>query len=405
MLFHRFDLRAELEERDNKLTRSVESVSASEILSKSPDQLTDELFDAFRVDPPALRESDIQASQEEVQVDVSHDPMRFIRDRSRPFYRTGTNVTFHVPFDGDAELFGAQPSQFKVNPPHADVRDGELVFSYQRLDHDAKAVKAEFERELASVRDYLSWVRNDVAPFNESLRTKAKQQIERRREKLLKDQGMASQLGYPLRRREGAPRTYTVPAARRRPRVARSARGNKPFVPEPALELAEYDNIISIIDGMVHVMERSPAAFKGMKEEDMRTHFLVQLNGQYEGQATGETFNYSGKTDILIRADNKNIFVAETKFWAGPKTLLAALDQLLGYATWRDGKLSLIIFNRTKNLSAVLAQIPEVVWSHSCFRRDVPYEHGGTGWRFVLHHPDDPDRELLLTVLVYDVPG
>ena len=137
----------------------------------------------------------------------------------------------------------------------------------------------------------------------------------------------------------------------------------------------------------------------------MRTHFLVQLNGQYEGQATGETFNYSGKTDILIRVDNKNIFVAETKFWAGSKALLAALGQLLGYATWRDGKLSLIIFNRTKNLSAVLAQIPKVVWSHPCFRRDVPYEHGGTGWRFVLHHPDDPDRELLLTVLVYDVPG
>ena len=156
---------------------------------------------------------------------------------------------------------------------------------------------------------------------------------------------------------------------------------------------------------MVHVMERSPAAFKGMKEEDMRTHFLVQLNGQYEGQATGETFNCDGKTDILIRADDKNVFVVETKFWTGPKAMRKALDQLLGYATWRDGKLSLIIFNRTKNLSAVLAQIPNVVRSHASFRCDVSYAHGGTGWRFLLHHPDDPDRELLLTALVYDVPA
>ena len=243
MLFHRFNLCAALEERENKLTRSVESVPASEILSKSPEQLADELFDAFRVDPPVLRESDIQVSQEEAQVDVSQDPMRFIRDRGRPFYLPGTNVSFHVPFDGDVELFGAQPSQFLSNLPHADVRDGELVFSYQRRDHDANAVKAEFERELASVRNYLSWVRNDVAPFNESLRTKAKQRIERRREKLLKDQGMVSQIGYPLRRREGAPRTYTVPAARRRPRVARSARGSKPFVPEPALELVYWFSV------------------------------------------------------------------------------------------------------------------------------------------------------------------
>ena len=27
-----------------------------------------------------------------------------------------------------------------------------------------------------------------------------------------------------------------------------------------------------------------------MKEEDLRQHFLVQLNGQYDGEATGETF-------------------------------------------------------------------------------------------------------------------
>ena len=405
MLFRRFELRAVLEERDNKLTGSVESVSASEILSRAPDHMAVELCDAFRVEPPVLRESDIQASQEEAQVDVSHDPQRFILDRSSPFYLSGTRVSFHVPFDGDPELFGAQPSSFTFSPPNADVRDGELVFTYERLDHDAQAAKAEFERELAEVRKCLSWIQNDVAPFNESLRAKAKQRIERRREKLLKDQGMVSQLGYPLRRREEAPRTYTVPAARRRSRVARPARGDKPFVPEPALELAEYNHIISIIDDMVKVMERSPAAFKGMKEEHMRTHFLVQLNAQYEGQATGETFNNSGKTDILIRADNKNIFVAETKFWSGPKGVVEALDQLLSYATWRDGKLCLIIFNRRKNLSAVVAQIPGVVRSHPRYRRDVSYEHDGTGWRFVVHHPDDADRELLLTVLVYDVPA
>jgi hypothetical protein len=55
---------------------------------------------------------------------------------------------------------------------------------------------------------------------------------------------------------------------------------------------------------MTHVMEQSPHAFVKMGEEDLRTHFLVQLNGVYEGQATGETFNFEGKTDILIRIDS-----------------------------------------------------------------------------------------------------
>ena len=43
-------------------------------------------------------------------------------------------------------------------------------------------------------------------------------------------------------------------------------------------------------------------------KRDLRQHFLVQLNGQYEGQAVGETFNYEGKTDILIRSEGKKPF-------------------------------------------------------------------------------------------------
>jgi hypothetical protein len=48
------------------------------------------------------------------------------------------------------------------------------------------------------------------------------------------------------------------------------------------------------------VMERSPNAFRDMKEEDIRQHFLVQLNSQYEGQATVKHLITKEKPDILI---------------------------------------------------------------------------------------------------------
>lgn len=41
--------------------------------------------------------------------------------------------------------------------------------------------------------------------------------------------------------------------------------------------MEEYENILEIIRNMVQVMERSPKAFENMGEEDLRTHFLVQL--------------------------------------------------------------------------------------------------------------------------------
>ena len=83
--------------------------------------------------------------------------------------------------------------------------------------------------------------------------------------------------------------------------------------------MSEYEEILRMMQSMAQVMELSPHVFETLGEEDLRTHFLVALNGQYEGQATGETFNFQGKTDILIRADGRNVFIAECKFWSGGK--------------------------------------------------------------------------------------
>jgi len=179
--------------------------------------------------------------------------------------------------------------------------------------------------------------------------------------------------------------------------------GTEPFKPEPALAMQEYENILAVMSNMVAVMERSPAAFRGMKEEDIRQHFLVQLNGQYEGQATGETFNFEGKTDILIRDNGKNIFIAECKFWSGPKSLTFTIDQLLGYTCWRDTKTAILIFNRGKSFSNVVSQIPDLVKQHSNFKRELSHP-SETSFRFVLHHRDDKNREIILAALAFEVP-
>ncbi|HLO85264.1 MAG TPA: HEAT repeat domain-containing protein, partial [Nostocaceae cyanobacterium] len=166
----------------------------------------------------------------------------------------------------------------------------------------------------------------------------------------------------------------------------------------------EYEEILSILSNMSLVMERDTATFSKIGEEALRQHFLVQLNGRYKGQATGETFNSHGKTDILIRVDGKNIFIAECKFWGGSKLFQDTINQLLGYATWRDTKLAILIFNRNKNFSVVLEQIPPEVSKHPNFIRQLPYE-SETGFRFIIHHPDDKQRELILTVLAFDIPS
>ncbi len=150
-------------------------------------------------------------------------------------------------------------------------------------------------------------------------------------------------------------------------------------------------------------MERSPKAFETMGEEDIRQHFLVQLNGQYEGQATGETFNFEGKTDILIRVDGRNVFIGECKFWKGEKEFLKTIDQLLAYLSWRDTKTAVFMFNRNVNFTDVLTAIKAAVPKHPCFVREIKVIDEST-IQYVFHQPNDKARELTLTVMAFDVP-
>src|SRR5262249_55009856 len=84
----------------------------------------------------------------------------------------------------------------------------------------------------------------------------------------------------------------------------------------------------------------------------------------YEGSATGETFNAAGKTDILVREGNRNLFIGECKIWHGSNKFAEAIDQLLGYLTWRDTKSALIVFSRNKHFTSVIESINTEIERH-----------------------------------------
>ena len=83
------------------------------------------------------------------------------------------------------------------------------------------------------------------------------------------------------------------------------------------------------------------------------------------------------KTDILIRAENKNVFIAECKFWKGPKSFDDAITQLLGYLSWCDTKTALLVFNKTKNSTEVRKKMHAAMESRSEHRKTVSHEEEG----------------------------
>jgi len=394
-----------LGERKTDLITEIDSLDPDYLLKVSETDLQEHLVAKYSLELPRLVTNQIyQHEPEDVDIDVSRSRSHAILDRSQPSYIQGTSITISIPFEGSAELFRYQPSTFTYTPPRGRIVEREIQLTYQMPSQDPESLKSMYEGDLESIQKYTGWANRDVSAFNNFLAQVAQQGIGRRKQKILADRDMSAVLGIPIKRREDVPRTYAVPEIRRKPAIQRPRlTTEEPFRPEPTLADSEYENTLEIIQNMVAVMERSPQAFAEMGEEDLRWHFLVQLNGQYEGQATGETFNYTGKTDILIRVEGKNIFIAECKFWKKPKGLADTIDQLLGYTSWRDTKTAILLFNRDRHFNTVLAKIPEVAEFHPCFKRKITIE-AETIFRYVFHQPDDSNRELLLTILAFDIP-
>lgn len=402
-LFSKVDWFSVKEHKKNEMFEEIKNYNGNKLLNTPLDDLAEYFKKKYWIDVPILHEDKIVADQREVQIDVSHDPMRFISDRSRSFYIPGTEIEIVIPFEGDAEAFNIQPSTYTLSPPNAEIKGDTIIVRIQGVDLTTERVKSQIDRIISDIKSYLENLRRDVKQFNDSLFSLARSVIEQRRKKLLKDQSLVAGLGFPLKERADANKTYVAPEVRRKIIPSPPVASSDPYKPEPVLDMEHYEHILNVIENMALVMERSPSAFIDMDEESLRTHFLVQLNGHFEGSATGETFNYMGKTDILIRVDGKNIFVAECKFWGGPKKLTETIDQILSYSSWRDTKVAVIMFNKNKNFSAVLGAIPPTIEKHSNYKRSIS-QVSETRFRYVMSHRNDPSREILLTVLAFDVP-
>jgi len=401
-LFSKFDLGQVLRNHQGMAQKEIDSCGEDYFLNASETDLVAHVVSKVSLDVPQLGAA-YMLEPTEVDVDVGHDPM-WGRGYGQTTKVKGCRVEVRIPFSGDPDLFLCRPSTFTFNPPRATIGQNQLFLIYDQPGQlNPDEIKRNYEQTVKQISEYLQYVETDCRRFNSGLESQVSQMLTTRKNRILQYRQAGLNIGIPLKRRTDAPQTYSVPGVVRKPQIQRPVVKEKAFAPEPILVESEYENILGIIRSMVSVMERSPKEFVHLGEEGLRSHFLVQLNGQYQGRATGETFNYNGKTDILIREADRNVFIAECKIWKGEGELVKAIDQILSYLHWRDTKTALMVFNRNKSFSDVLAKIAPAVQGHKCCKRLIK-KIGETEWRFLFHNPDDSNRELQLAVMLFDIP-
>jgi hypothetical protein len=401
-LFGKFEIGDVLTNRGKAMLKDISSYDADSLLNTSPEDLAAFFAEKYEVDVPELSRDGTTVESSEIQIDVTYDRGRHFIDEEHHYVR-GTQVIYHVPFSGERQLFFVRPKTWGFNPPQAAVHEHELQLVQEGEDLKDAEVIASFDSVLGDIERNLGYLRTSVNPFNLDMETTARRQIDSRRKYLLDMRRLTESLGFPLKR-VGTYQGSSVFVQRKKIDLVSPPKPSAgTYVPEPTLDAKAFEEILDVMSNMALVMEKSPSAFTSMKEEDLRSHFLVQLNGTFEGKASGETFNYTGKTDILISDAGKNLFIAECKFWKGAASFTAAIDQLLSYLCWRDTKAALVLFNKDKDFSAVLSQIPELCIKHVCYEQTIS-RPSVSSFRFLFHSPQDRNRKIRLAVLAFDIP-
>jgi hypothetical protein len=385
-----------------KMTEKIESENQTYLLNVNAAEYLEHVVAEFIFEPPTIDFEGRTVSDREQTVRA--EGFDIYRGLNAGDSYTTQIITYHVPFGGDQELLRYQPNPATLGGRKVYLKDAEICFDIVAYDGTARSVEQDAKHVLDCMRSNLQTLAESMKSFNATLPARAKAIFERRRSDLQQRFGVLEGLAIPLKKTVKIPTTFAVPMVRRKiptPKPSASAQLSKA---DRTLDETIYQDILQTIQETGRVFERLPSTYSGKDEETLRDHLILLLEPRYEwSSTTGETFNKRGKTDILIRYEKTNVFVAECKFWRGRKQHFETIDQILSYLTWRESKTAIIYFVDTKQISAPLTALQDSTPEHPCFvafknRRD----ESRFGYEF--HLPGDKERIVRTEILCFHLP-
>lgn len=381
---------------DSRLTEAERAVRRipEDALSSPPDVLVEEICTEYKVVPLSIHTDAKSASTQEMDVDVSRD-RDYFPSHGRKTTVPGTRFVISVPFSGTPALFELQPSTMTTVLPHAEI-DAETTGGRVKIIVDVPGqsdpetrLRARLDNELKQIAWWSGHQATQVTEYNKKLRALAERTLRSRISELGSSADALSSLGITLEPRQGAPRlpipleeTISVAASKTIATPAAGSAGD----PERTISASDVRNILSLIRHQCRTFEGAPAAFIQLDEEHLRDVIRASLNAVYR-VAGAEAFRKAGKTDLCIEAENRAAFVAECKIWTGASGLSKAIDQLLGYLTWRDCSTALVAFNkRVKDFSSLVdGTIEDALRAHPSVADLKTTSYAGE-WRIDLRH-------------------
>lgn len=399
-----------LEGQKKDISLDLGKMSAGDIAVNDEAAIVKDYVNKYTIEPLKLDDNKKQMEHFETKVDVSGDPMRN-PFRDKKCFITGLSLMLTIPYTGESYLWKLQPDTFNYSNtnrlknvvPQEDERGVlQVEFEYIQDEAQKEQIESDIQSEITTINTNLGSQRTQLSSYNRELEGFVSRCIKIRKNELKKTNELLESLSIPIKPRKGMPDLKAITVKKRL--VPSRISSAKPVAPEPGIDERIFQDILTILRFMGRTFEETAKTFAKLGEEDLRNVFLAALNGYFEGEVSGEVFRKSGKTDICIKEGEGAAFVAECKIWKGKESVLKALDQLLGYLTWRDCKASIIVFNKGNvRFSKILTDIPLAIREHDLFEKELGSQIYEGEWRFIVKHANDPGRKIILHVFAFDV--
>ena len=392
-----------LDNRAQQVRNAIFGINADELLHRPSDKVIFEILDKYRFPKVCLDRNRITAPPV---VETSVDRGNFRRDISniRSANIPAARISLRIPYSGPSGLFQTMPDIHTSRHPHGHIdSDNSIVVSClvtnDVLTEQSDEAIANLYGVIDNIEKWLGWINEQLDEWEIQLRAVIETAVTNRRSALLEMRNIEVQLGVPIERDDAVAETYAVPVLERRQAVKPVARRTyEPFEPEPCISEIGFGNIITDIGKVLAMFERLAVTHIEAKEERLRDQIIVQLHSIYDA-GSAETFSKRGKTDIYLPWNGHAVFIAECKWWKGPKVFEnEVLPQLLDrYIVWRDTHAAIILFIRNRNVSSVIDRAIGLIKQHPRFVADAPPI--GEVKTFMLHKNGDEDRQLRLALL------
>lgn len=213
VLFAKYDVFSVLENNKSRLKAAYLALPDNEALDEDVIQ---RLKAEYILDVPVLKTTEMSYEESKTKIDARRLPNRIFLPGAGPVTEDATELTIHIPFDGDPGVFNIAPSAYNSRIAEGEVVGQELLLRLTVVDSNYD-IQGHIGREVQQINWALTHLREKDAYFSQELGAVLAQAVANRKRAMESRSSISGRLNIPQRQANSQPTSSSVAPAHSAP--------------------------------------------------------------------------------------------------------------------------------------------------------------------------------------------